>query len=126
MLPVAKRPTARCDDKDKYKRIRQIDMPNVKVKVKVKVIVNLRGTNQKLINKYIKFAHIIAYNDNNKIFDKINEGKADVMITDSIEVKLQSKLNPTLCPTMQGKTFDKYEKYYLMHRDSIWKDYVNA
>lgn len=115
-----KTPIARCKDRDKYKSLGQIDRPNVKV------IVNPGGTNQKFVKKHIKSAHIIVYNDNNTIFKQISERKADVMITDSIEVQLQSKLIPTLCATMPAKTFDKSEKAYLMPRDLIWREYVNA
>ncbi len=115
-----KTPIARCKDRDKYKSLRQINRANVKV------IVNPGGTNQKFVNKYVKSAHIIVYNDNKTIFKQIEERKADVMITDAIEVQLQSKLIPTLCPTMPGKTFNKYQKAYLMPRDLIWKEYVNA
>ncbi|MCP3674724.1 MAG: chorismate mutase AroQ, gamma subclass, partial [Gammaproteobacteria bacterium] len=50
----------------------------------------------------------------------------DIMITDSVEVLLQSNLNPDLCPTMRGETFDKFEKAYLIPRDLIWLEYVNA
>ncbi len=66
------------------------------------------------------------HDDNNTIFDQIKSNKADVMITDSVEVLLQSKLDPSLCPTMPGNTFDKFEKAYLIPRDLIWLEYVNA
>ncbi len=115
-----KTPISRCEDKDKYRNLKSIDLPHVKL------IVNPGGTNQKFVNKHIKYAKILVHDDNNTIFDQIKNNKADIMITDSVEVLLQSKLNPSLCPTMPGKAFDKFEKAYLIPRDLIWLEYVNA
>ncbi len=111
---------SRCEDKDKYPNLKSIDLPQVKL------IVNPGGTNQKFVNKHIKSAKILVHDDNNTIFEQIINKQADVMITDSVEVLLQSKLNPGLCPTMRGKTFDKFEKAYLIPRDLLWLEYVNA
>ncbi len=111
---------SRCEDKDKYRNLKAIDQPHVKL------IVNPGGTNQKFVNKHIKSAKILIHNDNNTIFEQIKNNKADIMITDSVEVLLQSKLNTDLCPTMQGETFDKFEKAYLIPRDLVWLEYVNA
>ena len=115
-----KTPISNCDDKDKYTNLNQIDQSNVRV------IVNPGGTNHTFANKTFKKATIVLHNDNTTIFDQIKIRKADVMITDSVEVQLQSKLSPELCPTMPGKTFDKSEIAYLMPRDIVWKEYVNA
>ncbi len=119
-LTTGKTPISRCDDKDKYQNLRSIDQPHIKV------IVNPGGTNHKFVSEHIKFASVLIYNDNKTIFDQIKNKKADVMITDSIEVLLQRKLRPSLCPTMPGKTFDKFQKAYLIPRDLIWLEYVNA
>ncbi|MCP3674162.1 MAG: transporter substrate-binding domain-containing protein, partial [Gammaproteobacteria bacterium] len=108
---------SRCEDKDKYRNLTSIDLPHVKI------IVNPGGTNQKFVNKHIKSAKILVHNDNNTIFEQIKNNKADIMITDSVEVLLQSNLNPDLCPTMRGETFDKFEKAYLIPRDLIWLEY---
>lgn len=115
-----KTPISNCDDKDKYTNLNQIDRPNVRV------IVNPGGTNQTFANKTFKKATIVLHKDNTTIFDQLKNKKADVMITDSVEVQLQSKLSPELCPTMPGKTFDKSEIAYLMPRDIVWKEYVDA
>ena len=50
-------------------------------------------------------ALVVLFEDNTAIFDEIVEGRADVMITDAIEVAFQTARNPELCPAMPGKTF---------------------
>ncbi|MCP4234839.1 MAG: transporter substrate-binding domain-containing protein [Aestuariibacter sp.] len=115
-----KTPISRCKDKGKFRNLESIDQPQVKL------IVNPGGTNQKFVSKHIKLAQVIVHNDNNTIFEQIRRNNADIMITDSIEVRLQTKLYPDLCAAMPGETFDKFEKAYLMPRDLIWLEYVNA
>ncbi len=115
-----KTPIARCEDAGLYASLEQIDRAGVRV------IVNPGGTNQAFVNRNIHQATVIVFNDNTAIFREIREDRADVMITDSEEVRLQHKISPDLCPTMPGKTFDQFEKACLLPRDLIWKAYVDA
>lgn len=114
-----KTPIARCSQKDRFTSLENIN------KEGVTVIVNPGGTNEKFVNQHINQASILIYNDNNGIFQQIINGKADVMITDNIEVSLQSKLHPELCATMATQTFNRFDKAYLMPRDHTLKEYVN-
>jgi cyclohexadienyl dehydratase len=48
------------------------------------------------------------------------------MITDNIEVELQSKQNQELCAAMPGQTLTYSEKGYLLAQDIIWKEYIDV
>lgn len=115
-----KTPIARCEDQNQYSSLASIDQPSVRV------IVNPGGTNNRFVSDSIKRANIIIFPDNRTVFDEIAEGRADVMITDAIEVKLVSQNNDVLCPTMPGQTFTQSQKAYLMQPDIRLKEYVNT
>lgn len=114
-----KTPIARCEDQDKFNSLADINEKNVKV------IVNPGGTNEVFARQHITKAKLILHPENTTIFEAIIEGEADVMITDEEEVLLQSAQSPLLCPCMPGKTFNQFEKAYLLPRDLIWKAYVD-
>ncbi len=48
------------------------------------------------------------------------------MITDQIEVSLQSNLHLELCPAMHGQTLTFQQKAYLLPQNSTWKHYADA
>jgi cyclohexadienyl dehydratase len=65
-------------------------------------------------------------NDNATIFDALVEGKADLMITDAVETRIQAKLHPgVLCPVHPDAPFDHSELAYWMPPDPIFAAYVN-
>ncbi len=110
-LTSGKTPIARCTEKNKLDTLKKID------KSKVTLIVNPGGTNQKFVSANIHKAKVVVYPDNTTIFNQIIDGKADVMITDSVEATLQAKLHPELCMTTPGKTFDQSEKAFMLAHD---------
>ncbi len=114
-----KTPIARCEDQDKFNSLADINQKSVKV------IVNPGGTNEVFAKQHITEAKLILHPENNTIFRAIIAGEADVMITDEEEVLLQSAKSSVLCPCMPGKTFNQFEKAYLLPRDMIWKAYVD-
>ena len=114
-----KTPIAKCEDQEKFNSLADID------KADVKVIVNPGGTNEVFAKQNITAATLILHPENTTIFQAIIDGKADVMMTDEEEVILQSAQSPLLCPCMPGKTFNQFEKAYLLPRDLIWKAYVD-
>ena len=63
--------------------------------------------------------------DNRNIFLEIIADRADVMITDRIEVQLQSANHPELCATM-ATNLNRQDKAYLLHQDPVWRDFVDA
>ncbi len=115
-----KTPISRCADRDRFDTLAKIDRPGVTV------IVNPGGTNEAFAKEHIKRAKLLVHADNRTIFREIAEGRADVMITDSVEVRYQHHLDSSLCATMPGRTFTEAEKAYLLPRDIVWKLYVDA
>jgi cyclohexadienyl dehydratase len=115
-----KTPIVRCEDKDKYQTVEQIDQPNVRT------IVNPGGTNERFAKQFFPHSQLIEYPDNVTIFRQILDGKADVMVTDASETLLQQKLNPGLCSVHPDKPFQFGEKAYLLPRgDVAWQQYVD-
>ncbi|MDQ0456920.1 transporter substrate-binding domain-containing protein [Rhizobium paknamense] len=116
-----KRPITRCTDKDKYVTIEAIDKPEVRV------IVNPGGTNDKFAHEHFKTAPITVFPDNKVIFDEIAANRADVMVTDGVEVDLQSKLHPgVLCPAAVAEPFTHFENAYLLRKDAAFKAEVDG
>lgn len=115
-----KTPIARCTDVEQLDSLIEIDQPSVRV------IVNPGGTNHLFATDNIKQAELIIFPDNRTVFDEIAEGRADVMMTDAVEVKLITKTNQLLCATMPGQTFTQSQKGYLMQPDIRLKEFVNT
>jgi len=84
---------ARRVDADKYRTLAQIDQRGVRV------IVNPGGTNERFVREHITQATILIHSDNRTIFNEILGGRADVMFTDGIEIRLQSRKHPQLVET---------------------------
>jgi cyclohexadienyl dehydratase len=115
-----KTPITHCGDEPKFETIAAIDQPGVHV------IVNPGGTNERFDRAHLKKATIVQWTDNATIFDALVEGKADPMITDAVETRVQAKLHPgVLCPVHPNAPFDHSELAYWMPRDPIFAAYVN-
>ena len=112
-LRDGKTPITRCENKDRFQTLAQIDQSGVRL------IVNPGGTNERFARAHVKQASITVYPDNVTIFDQIVAGKADLMITDAIETRLQQKLKPALCTLHPEAPFDFSEKAYLLPRDYL-------
>ncbi|WP_217206550.1 transporter substrate-binding domain-containing protein [Streptomyces sp. AC550_RSS872] len=111
---------ARCEDKSKYRSLKEIDQPGVRV------IVNPGGTNEAFAKANVHQATVITHADNTTIFDEIVAGRADLMITDGSETEYQAKLHPELCAINPDKPFTFGEKAYLLPRgDEEFKEYVD-
>jgi cyclohexadienyl dehydratase len=114
-----KTPIARCDDAAKFTTLERIDRPEVRV------IVNPGGTNERFVRERIKHAMIVVHADNRTVFNELLAGRADVMITDGIEVQLQMRRHPKLCGTMQT-TLTQAPKAIMLPRESDLPAEVNA
>ncbi|OAK93775.1 periplasmic binding protein-like II [Phaeosphaeriaceae sp. SRC1lsM3a] len=111
----------RCSNVTKFSSLSAIDTAGVKV------VVNPGGTNEAFDRANLRNAEIIVVQDNNAVFQAVIDGDADVMITDLIEVELQTRLHPeVLCLAGSNKTFTFEEKAYMVGRDVVWKEYVGA
>lgn len=120
-LSDGKRPIVRCADKDRYVSLAAIDQPSVHV------VVNPGGTNDTFAHEHFARAPIEVYPDNKTIFEEIVAGKADVMVSDGVEVDLQARLHPgVLCPAAVTAPFTHDEKAYLLRRDPALKAAVDA
>ena len=114
-----KTPIIRCGDQTRLKSLSDIDQKGIRI------IVNPGGTNERYVDGHIKLAEKVLFADNRAIFEEIVQGRADVMITDAIEVTLQTNIQQALCPAMPGKTLTYQEKAILMQQDPILLNYVN-
>lgn len=115
-----KTPIGRCADRERFDSLEKIDVPGVRV------LVNPGGTNEQFARAHFRRAQILVYPDNKTIFAQLAAGKADVMFTDSEEVKLQARASPALCPVMPGRKFELRGKAVLMPRDAALRAAVNA
>ncbi len=114
-----KTPISRCSDSSKYDSLEKIDRPSTRA------IVNPGGTNFKFAEKNLSHATLRVFNNNQAIFKEIAENRADVMITDAIEVILQSNQSDLLCATMPGETLSTSEKGFWIQPDIHLKEYVD-
>ncbi len=118
-LKDGKTPITLCAHQADFQDLAQIDQPSVRV------VVNPGGTNAQFVRANLKQAQIVFYPDNNLIFDQIIDGKADLMITDAIEARLQQHLKPALCALHPERPFNLSEKAYLLPQDAAWKAVVD-
>ena len=115
-----KTPISLCSQAHKFNSLINIDQSATRI------IVNKGGTNQRFVEQNIKQASIIVHDDNVTVFEQLLAKKADVMITDQIEVAVQAKKHPELCGTMPNDTLSYSSKAFLMERDWVLKEYVNT
>ena len=119
-LVNGKAPIVRCADKAKFQTIADIDKPETRV------VVNPGGTNERFVRANFKKADIRVYPDNVTIFDEILAGRADLMISESIETKVQEKAKPGLCAVNPDEPLQYGEMGYLLPRgDGIFKAFVD-
>lgn len=120
-LVNGKAPIVRCADKGKFQTVADIDKPETRV------IVNPGGTNERFVRANFKQAKIEVYPDNVTIFDQILAGKADLMIAESIEVKVQEKAKPGLCAVNPDEPLQYGEMGYMLPRgDASFKAFVDT
>ena len=119
VMRTGKAPIARCTDQARFTTLADIDRPGVRV------IINPGGTNDRFARANVKQAEVIVFPNNAAIFDEIVAGRADVMMTDAVETRLQQKLRPELCAINPDKPFDFSELAYLLPRDPALKAWVD-
>ena len=119
-MRTGKAAIARCTDKDRFDTLAAIDQPGTRV------IVNPGGTNERFDRAALKQAQIVVFPNNAAHLRRTRiAGHADVMITDSVETRLQQKLHPELCAIHPDIPFDFGELAYLLPRDMALKLFVD-
>ena len=106
-----KTPITHCNLKNRFTSLDAIDRAGVRV------IVNPGGTNERYVNSALKAANIVRHPDNETIFEALRAGKADLMITDAIEVLVMAKRYDDLCPSMPGSLLTQQNKGWLLAKD---------
>ena len=106
-----KRPIVRCADKERYTTVAAIDKPAVRV------VEPPGASNEAFARANLTHAQLSIFPDNTTIFNEIIAGRADVMVTDGIEVDHQTYLHPELCAASVAAPFSKVSKAYLLPKD---------
>ena len=106
-----KTPITHCNLKTRFTSLDAIDRAGVRV------IVNPGGTNERYVNSALKAATIVRHPDNETIFEALRARKADLMITDAIEVLVMAKRYDDLCPSMPGSLLTQQNKGWLLPKD---------
>ena len=107
-----KTPITHCNLKNRFASLDAIDRPGVRG------IVNPGGTNEQYVTGALKAATIVRPPDNETIFKALRAGKADLMITDAIEVLVMAQRYDDLCPSMPGSLLTQQDKGWLLPKDS--------
>lgn len=115
-----KRPIARCADRDRFTSIASIDAPDVRV------IVNPGASNEDFARANFPRAKLTIHPDNPTVSDEIVASRADVFVTDGIEVAHLVHTHPELCPANVPALFTKLEKAYWVQNDPDLLAQVNA
>ncbi len=116
-----KTPIIRCSDRDRFDSMASIDREGVRA------VVNPGGTNEVFTRAALTRASLRIFDDNTRIFAEIAEGRADVMLTDAIEVRLQTTRDSRLCAALPGQTLTFQEKGFMLpnESDTAWLRYVD-
>lgn len=118
-----KRPIVRCADRDRFISVAAINRPDVHA------VVNPGASNEEFAHAQFPRAQLTVHADNATVFDEIVAGRADVMVTDGIEVDHQAFIHKELCPAAVAAPFTHLEKAYWLQPDpdllavvNIWLD----
>lgn len=110
----------RAGDAKKYQSIADIDRPEVKV------MVNPGGTNEKFAHEHLPHATLLVHEQNAEIPGLVAEGKADIMITETMEAVRYTRMDKRLGAPLVYKPFTKSRFGVLMAKgDQDFLNYVN-
>jgi cyclohexadienyl dehydratase len=111
----------RCGEEGKYGSLAAIDQ------AATRVVENRGGTNQPFALEEIKEAVIILVSHNAMAFDYLENDRADVMFTDSIEAVYHQEQREGLCAVNPDRPYTHVERVFLFRKDeSALRDMFNA
>jgi cyclohexadienyl dehydratase len=110
---------ARCRDVDLYRTLADVDRAGVKV------IVNPGGTNEAWARAHLAHAELIVNRDNLSIFDVLERGGADLMITDAIEADAETARRTALCTNASAPYLERFDKAWLLPNDPQWQRWLD-
>jgi cyclohexadienyl dehydratase len=110
----------RAKDAGKFKSLADINKPEVRV------MVNPGGTNEKFARANLPKATLLVHEQNAEIPGLVGDGKADIMITETMEARKYVKLNDKLAAPLVDSPFTKSRFGALMAKgDQDFLNYVN-
>ncbi|MEN9704667.1 MAG: hypothetical protein RLZZ393_546 [Pseudomonadota bacterium] len=118
-LQDGKTPIVRCEDVRRFQTVAAINQPSVRV------IVNAGGTNERFARAHLGRSTLSVVASNLAVFDSILHRRADVMVTDAIETRLQQQLRPGLCAVHPDRPFERSAKAVFLSADSTLLPDVN-
>ncbi|MGK8522963.1 transporter substrate-binding domain-containing protein [Nocardia asteroides] len=94
-----------------YSTIEEINRPEVRV------IANRGGTNEEFARRNFPAAQLTLWPDNLTIFGEIEQGRADVFVTDSVEGRYRVRHHPQLQVLRPEAPFDSFGKVLLVRKN---------
>ena len=109
---------ARCADGARYATLALADQTTVRV------LMNPGGTNERFVRAQFHQAQVKVVPDNRAVFAALLAGDGDLMVTDDVEVALQTRRHPALCRAT-NLLFEPSNKAVMMGRDPALETAVN-
>jgi chorismate mutase-like protein len=118
-LKDSKQPVVRCGEQRRFDTRAEIDSAGARL------IVNRGGTNEAFARLHFPHAALTVHADNRTVFDEITAGRADVMVTDGVEARLQQARGQGLCAVKVGR-WAPAGKAILVQKDEALRSAVDA
>ncbi|MEU7764705.1 transporter substrate-binding domain-containing protein [Nocardia sp. NPDC049190] len=108
-----KAPITRRSNGAAYSSIEEINRPGVRV------IANRGGTNEEFARTNFPQAQLTLWPDNLTIFGEIEQGRADVFVTDAVEGRYRVRQHPDLQVLHPETPYDSFGKVLLVRKNDL-------